>query len=138
MAVIKTGIHGGFRGKVARVVGHQLNGRDVMRGLPRRRTTPPTAGELPNRARSKVPQDWSGPITDFLRIGFQDYQPTYQGFVAAKSYNSKHALKTDNGIDFYIDPSLALVSFGTLEQADTASVDVSVANQITVNWDKRG
>ena len=138
MAVIKTGIHGGFRGKVATVVGYQLNGQDVMRGLPRRRTTPPTARELPNRARSKVPQDWSGPITDLLRIGFQDYQPTHQGFVAAKPYNSKHALKTGDGITLYIDPSMALVSFGTLRQADTASVDVSVANRITVNWDRRG
>ena len=138
MAVIKTGIHGGFRGKVAKVVGYQLNGQDVMRGQPRKRTTPPTARELPNRARSKVPQDWSGPITDLLRIGFRDHRPTHQGSVAAKPYNSKHALKTGDGITLYIDPSLALVSFGTLEQADTASVDVSVANQITINWDKRG
>ncbi len=138
MAVIKTGIHGGFRGKVATVVGYQLNGQDVMRGLPRKRTVPPTAKELLNRAKFKVSQDWLSPITDFLRIGFQDYRPTYQGFVAAKSYNSKHALKTDDGITFYIDPNLALVSFGTLEQADAASVDVSVANKITVNWDKRG
>ena len=138
MAVIKTGIHGGFRGKVAKVVGYQLNGRDVMRGLPRKRTTPPTARELPNRARFKVSQDWSGPITDLLRIGFRDHRPTHQGSVAAKPYNSRHALKTGDGIALYIDPSLARVSFGTPEQAGAASVDVSVANRITVNWDRWG
>ena len=138
MAIIRQGIHGGFSGKVAKVVGLQLNGQDVMRGLPRERTSEPTEAEMLNREKFKASQLWLQPIIDFLRIGFQDHAPTFQGFVAAKSYNSKHALKTDDGKNFYIDPNLALVSFGTLEPAKTAAVDVSVPGQIKINWDKSG
>jgi hypothetical protein len=115
MAIAKNGINGNFSGKAAKVVGYELYGQQIIRSIPRERSTKPTEKELINREKFKTSQLWLQPLIDFVRIGFQNYKPTFQGFVAAKSYNSKHALKSDNGINFYIDPSLALVSYGNMD-----------------------
>ena len=137
MAVIKKGILGGFKGKSGTVVGYELNGQSIIRGLPQERSTKPTEKELINREKFKVSQIWLKPLVDFLRVGFQGYQPTYQGFVAAKSYNYKHALKTDDGENFYMDPSQVLVSYGTLEQVENPTMELS-SNELTISWGKGG
>ncbi len=36
MAVLKNGANGGFSGKVGSIVGYELNGQDVIRGLPKK------------------------------------------------------------------------------------------------------
>jgi hypothetical protein len=134
MAIIKNGILGGFKGKAGTVVGYQLYGQDIMRGLANERSKPFTENELTNQQTFKDLQLWLKPLTVFLRVGFQNYAPTFQGFVAAKSYNSQHALvKDDAGV--HIDPSLALVSFGDQEPAVTASAVAESVNSITFNWE---
>ena len=111
MAIIKDGIHGAFSGKVGKVIGYVRRGQAIMR-TQGERTSPPTAKELLNREKFAASQKWLSPLTDFLRIGFKDYQPTYEGFVAAKSYNHKNALQCNENNEFFINPALALVSFG--------------------------
>lgn len=136
MAIVKNGINGNFSGKTAKVVGYELFGQQIMRGMPRKRTSKPTEKELINRAKFKASQTWLQPIIDFLRVGFQNYQPTFQGFVANKSYNAKHALKTDDDINFYINPADALVSYGTMDQLVNPSVAATKPLQLTFEWDK--
>ena len=133
MAIIKKGILGGFSGKAGTVVGYELNGQDVMRGLPKQRIKPFTAGELQNQKTFGELQAWLRPITTFLRVGFQNYAPTFQGFTAAKSYNSKHAIVKDDA-GTYIDPALALVSFGDQAKSTTASAVSETSNSVTFNW----
>ncbi|TCC90434.1 hypothetical protein EZ428_14260 [Pedobacter frigiditerrae] len=137
MAIIKNGIHGGFSGKIGKVVGYESKGQAIMRtqGV---RTTPPTPKELMNRQKFAVSQKWLSPLTDFLRIGFKDYQPTYEGFVAAKSYNHKNALKSDGNNNFFIDPALVLVSYGTQSLPSTASAFCTPEKEIVFTWSKDG
>jgi hypothetical protein len=134
MGIIKNGILGGFSGKTATVVGYHLNGQDIMRGLPKERTKPFSKKELANQQIFADLQFWLQPLKVFLRVGFQNYAPKFQGFVAAKSYNSKNALVSDDA-GVHIDPALALVSYGDQEQALTASAVSDIENSITFNWD---
>jgi len=133
MAIIKNGILGGFSGKAGTVVGYQSKGRSLMRGKPRLRTSPPTPKELINREKFAYVQAWLQPLLEFLRVGFQGYAANFEGFVAAKSYNSKNALI---GIPSYfqINPALALVSFGDMSQATTATAVAESGNVISFSW----
>lgn len=136
MAILKNGINGGFSGKVGDVVGYVVNGRTIIRAKPKARTSPPTEGELRNRKKFAVAQEWFWRLSDFLRIGFQDYQPNYQGFVAAKSYNQKHALQIDENGDFFINPELVLVSFGTQPLPNEISVESKEGQELGFTWSK--
>nr|WP_068887599.1 DUF6266 family protein [Pedobacter panaciterrae] len=133
MAIIKNGILGGFSGKAGAVVGYQSGGKSFMRGKPRVRTSPPTPKELINREKFAYIQAWLQPLLEFLRVGFQDYAPNFQGFAAAKSYNSKNALI---GISpyFQINPAWALVSFGDMSQATKATAVTESGNVISFSW----
>ncbi|HTN00154.1 MAG TPA: DUF6266 family protein, partial [Pedobacter sp.] len=119
--------------KVGTVVGYIRKGQGVMRvqGV---RTTPPSKKELINREKFAVSQKWLSPLTDFLRIGFKDYQPTFEGFLAAKSYNHKHALECDENNVFFINPALALVSFGSQPLPLTASAICNEEQEFVFTW----
>jgi hypothetical protein len=135
MATIKNGIHGAFSGKVGKVVGYISKGKGVIR-TQGERTTAPTEKELLNREKFATSQKWLKPLTDFLRVGFQDYQPTYEGFVAAKSYNHKHALQSTEDNKFFINPALALVSFGQQPLPLEITVDCRAEQELFFTWSK--
>lgn len=137
MAVLKNGILGGFSGKVGNVVGYQSRNQDLMRSVPKPRTSPPTAGELANRKKFHEVQLWLSQIIPFLRVGFQDYAPTYGGFVAAKSYLMKNALVGEKP-DQVIDPAKVLVSFGKLNQPTDTSVTINSSSSLTISWNAEG
>ena len=133
MAIFKNGILGAFNGKVGTVVGYELNGVPVGRSLPSKRKGKISEKEMANRKKFACLQAWLQPLTSFLRIGFKDYDPKFQGFVAAKSYNSKHALSGEYP-DFVVDPSLALVSYGSLTLAETATAVSEMPGTVTITW----
>lgn len=133
MAIIKKGILGGFSGKAGTVVGYHAKGKDLMRGVPRIRTSGPTPKEQANREKFAYVQAWLQPLLEFLRVGFKDYDPNFQGFLAAKSYNSKNAV-IGNAPYFQINPALALVSFGEMSQATSATAVSESPNTMTFNW----
>jgi len=112
--VLKSGANGNFSGKAGSVVGYVLNGQGIIRGMPRRKKKKPTAKEQANRDKFAMLQFWLQPLLHYLRIGFKDYAPTFQGFVAAKSYNNKYALQQREEGCFFVNPALALISHGAL------------------------
>ena len=129
MGKIKSGLLGGFSGKVGPVVGYNAMGQDLMRAKPKPRTSPAVGKELANRNKFKTAHLWLKPLLSFLRIGFQDYAPTYAGFVAAKSYllNNSFRGKMPNQV---LDPALVLVSHGGLESADETLVTIQSSKKI--------
>jgi hypothetical protein len=133
MAIVKNGILGGFSGKAGTVVGYNLRDKYLMRSIPKLRTSAPTVKELANRARFAYVQTWLQPILEFLRVGFQDYAAGFEGFLAAKSYNSKHAVIGSSPY-FQINPALALVSYGEMGQATHATAVAEGSHAITFNW----
>ncbi len=137
MALLKNGANGGFSGKVGSIVGYELNGQNVIRGLPKKRTKKPGETEQLNRNKFALTQHWLQPLLVYLRIGFKNYAPTYQGFVAAKSYNSKNALKKNEDGSSAVDPALALLSFGTLTLPQSMSMERH-SDEIVVTWSSEG
>lgn len=137
MATIKNGIHGAFSGKVGKIVGYVRKGQAIIR-TQGERTTPPTQKELLNREKFAISQKWLSPLIDFLRIGFKDYQPTYEGFLAAKSYNQKNAMNCDENDKFFIDPTLALLSFGNQQLPLTANAQTNKDQEIIFKWSTEG
>lgn len=133
MAILKNGILGGVSGKVGTVVGYALKDQDVIRGLGNGRTAPFTEGELKNQSAFSISQRWLQPLTEFLRVGFKDYAVRYEGFVAAKSYLSKHAIRKDDA-GVYVDPELALVSYGDMDQSEKAGAVSESPNTVTFTW----
>ena len=137
MAILKNGPNGGLSGKFGSVIGYRLNGQDIIKGWPKKRTKKPSQREQANRDKFAQMQAWLKPLLGFLQIGFKGYAPTFQGFVAAKSYNSKHAfVKREDGTT-YIDPALALVSFGSITLPQTITME-RIDNEIVVTWSKEG
>ncbi len=70
----------------------------------------------------------------FLRIGFQEYQPNYQGFVAAKSYNQKHAVQINEQVDFFVNPKLVLVNMGTQPLPNEIQVESREEKELAFTW----
>lgn len=133
MARIKNGILGAFSGMISNVVGYIRNGKAYMRAKPKKRTKPATKNELANREKFAYVQRWLQPLLEFVRVGFQHYNPDYEGFVAAKSYNAKKAV-IGHSPYFQIDPAKALVSFGDMSQATYAVAAAAGNNFINFKW----
>ncbi|RZK68248.1 MAG: hypothetical protein EOO92_23540 [Pedobacter sp.] len=132
MARFKNGILGAFFGTVGTVVGYELNGDAIMRSKPGKKRGKPTKLELANRAWFKELQLWLKPIKVFLRVGFKNYDPKFQGFVAAKSYNKDASIGTYPNVK--VDPAKVLVSYGTIEPLQEAQIEVDDNNVVSFKW----
>lgn len=87
MGRYKDGINGAFKGKVGSVVGCSWKGINYMRSLPKTRTsTVLSEAEQANRQKFTIAHAWLKPLKDVIRLGFKNYSPTIEGFLAAKSY----------------------------------------------------
>jgi hypothetical protein len=135
MAVYRNGPNSGLSGKFGSVIGYRLNGQDIIKGWPKKRQSKPSLKELANREKFALLQSWLQPTLHFLRVGFKNYAPTFQGFVAAKSYNSKHAMYQNEAGAWVVEPASVLVSFGTLPLPHIMEMEV-VDDKIEITWSK--
>lgn len=132
MARLKNGINGPFKGKVGSVVGSSRNDTNYIKGLSER-TAPFTTGELKNQGKFALAQSWLKPLTTYVRAGFKDYNKTAKGFVAAKSFLMRNAIRLE-GDTYVVDPSLMQVSFGDLPLADELAVELIPGNGLKFSW----
>lgn len=135
MAIIKNGINGSFFGKVGSVIGYEWRGIPVMRGLPKKRTSPPSEKELANRERMRIMQKFLQDSKNFIDLGFQleAKARNMSAFNAAMSYNKKYAI-TGSYPDLKIDYEKLLVSKGLLITPTNPSV-AYVEGTLHFKWD---
>lgn len=137
MARLINGANGPFIGKVGSVIGYTINGVSYMKGLHKKRTKPPTEGELLNRKKFTAAQKWLTPLLEFVKPGFKDYNQRFQGFSAAKSWLMKNAMQVvDN--EAVIDPSLVRISSGTLPLPQDIAVTFEEPNLFRFTWKPSG
>jgi hypothetical protein len=136
MAKFNQGITGPFQGKVGTVIGASWKGIPYMRSLPSKRTSPPTAGELLNRKKWALSQQWLQPVQDFVRIGFKGYSPKSEGFIAAKSYLLKNAMVVE-GENLVIDPALVKLSWGDLPLPNNLRLTSLEGKLVQFTWDPK-
>lgn len=127
------GINGPFSGKAGSVVGYVINGQGYIKGLYKKRTKRISEKEKLNRKKFATAQSWLAPLTPFVRAGFKDYQASFQGFVAAKSYLMKNALRLE-GTEVKIDASLMKVSYGSMPQPKEVNFHIE-DKKIRIIWD---
>lgn len=133
MGRFKHGVNGPFVGKVGDVIGSSRYGIPYMKGPYKKRTTNISEKEKFNRIKFAATQAWLKPLTEYLRRGFKGYSATSEGFVSAKSYLHKNALRIENE-NIIIDPALALLSFGDLPITENAECSLTEPGKITFTW----
>jgi len=103
MATFNNGINGGFTGKVGSAIGYQLNGKWVMKGLPKVSLKNKKGTTKQNACRSGFTkmQHFLNPLIAFIRVGFNLESKLRQmtAHNVAKSYNMLHAQDSNGEID---------------------------------------
>ena len=124
--------NGNLIGKLGNIVGTTNNGKAYVKRRPVR-TAPLTEGEQKNLFIFNLVGQWLKPILPYIRIGFQGYNNNFQGYNAAKSLLFKSGLNR-NGYDSSIDPSIVLVSYGTLGLPENLQVELQ-EQVLHFTWD---
>ena len=133
MANIYSGINGGISGKVGTVIGYMRNGKACLRSAPITVKNPKTPAQLKQRAKFRLILGLLRPITEFLRIGFQNHASKMSAFNYAMSYNMKNAIQ---GMypDFAIDYDKVMLSKGSLAEVQNATVSSVIAGEVIFKW----
>ena len=121
MAILNDGINGGFTGKVGSVIGYQLNGKWVIKGLPKVSRKNKIGTEKQNLSRRKftLMQLFLREVLGYIRIGFnlEAKKRMMTAHNVAKSLNMLQAFNEDNTIDF----SKITLTYGNLTGAQSSS-----------------
>lgn len=136
MAILKDGVNGGFTGKVGSVIGYQLNGKWVIKGLPKlsKKNKKGTGKQNACRSKFSLMQYFLATVLDFIRVGF-NLESKSRGMSAhnvAKSYNMLNAFDAEGKIDF----SKIRLSHGTLLTPENPTSQ-SYNEGILFSWDKQ-
>ena len=129
MGRFKHGINGPFVGKVGKVIGSSRYGIPYMKGPYKSRTKTISEKEEFNRKKFAASQAWLKPLKEYLRRGFKGYSPRSEGFVSAKSYLHKNALRVEED-HIIIDPALVLISFGDLPIPESAACGLTKPGEL--------
>lgn len=121
MGVIKRGILGGFRGKVANIVGTSWKGRAVIKSLPLSVANPKTAGQVKQRNKFSITSKLASAILAFW------VKPLWDRFAGDISgYNDY----VSNNINYVSDSGI--IDFNSIEQSK-GSLFPSVIDQVSGN-----
>ncbi len=125
MATLQNGINGGFSGKVGNVVGYQLNGKWIIRSLPKtsRKNKKGTSAQKACRTGFRKMQYFLSPIVNFIRIGFnmESKKRMMTAHNVAKSYNMLNAQLPDGTIVY----EKVCVSYGNLLEVENPEIAVA-------------
>lgn len=137
MAILKEGINGPFSGKVGSVVGYELNGQAIIRGLPNYVKRKPSPLALVNRNRMKAVSKFLSPIKEIIKLGYKNIAPPGSrvgAFQAAQSHVFQTALDyTEDNIP-YVNPEKALLSRGELLTPIVLSLSRD-QDKLTIAWE---
>lgn len=141
MATFNNGINGGFNGKVGSAVGYQLNGKWVMRGLPKfsPKNKKGSTNQKACRSGFTKMQHFLSPVIAFIRVGFNLEFKLRQmsAHNVAKSYNMLNAQDANGEIDC----AKIHLTYGNLIGVENATIAIddtgfhfSWANNAGNNW----
>jgi len=113
MGIQHLGAFGGFQGKAGPLVGHRVNGQNVITGVPYPSTKPPSQPQLDVRSIFRNLIDFTRPINSFLQVGFKHVKKEKQSaFNYAFKENYDAVAKV---FPFAIDYSKITISKGHLD-----------------------
>ena len=134
MGKISQGILGGLSGKVGNVIGGSWKGIDYLRIKPSSVANPRTEWQVNQRNKFTISLEYLQANKEFIKLGYKAFATKKTEFNAAMSYVLNNGI-SGSAPNFSVDYSLALLSRGGLSSPTNASVDLSIANQVSFDWD---
>lgn len=133
MGKIKTGILGGFQGKVGTVIGSTWRGESIMRALPKRAAKAPTESQRIQRLKFKAVSEFLNPLRTTLSTYFGNDTGVKSKYNMATSYHITNAVEiTEEGTQILY--ARVLVAKGTLFGFQNLSLS-NAETEITLNWE---
>ena len=135
MGRIIKGAVGGFSGKAGSLVGSSWNGIDYIKGLSKISNKPASLKQLEQRLRFATVARFLGPLGELLKVGWKGQTTDRNTPVnIAVQYALAESLI---GVypNFLIDPSLVLLSMGTLGGLIDLNIQSTVAGRLDFTWD---
>jgi hypothetical protein len=130
---IKTGILGGFQGKVGTVIGSTWRGESIMRALPKTAAKAPTESQRIQRLKFKAVSEFLNPLRTTLSTYFGNDTGVKSKYNMATSYHITNAVEiTEQGTQI-LYPRV-LVAKGTLFGFQNLTTTPS-ETVITLNWE---
>lgn len=133
MGRLIAGPNGPFIGTIGALIGSSRNGVPYVKGPYKYRTKNISDKEKLNRRKFAAAQAWLKPLLIFVRFGFKGYSAKSEGFIAAKSYLMKNALRVEDD-EIVIDPALVKVSHGDLPMSEDAAFTQTGPAELTFTW----
>ena len=115
MAIINAGILGSVSGTIGNVVGSSRNGVNYIRIKSTKVRNPQTEGQMVQRAKFGMVQQFLSPLTEVVKVGFKNNSSGMEPINYASSYNLQNAIK---GVypEFEMNAEALLLSQGSLCQ----------------------
>ena len=133
MGKIKTGILGGFQGKVGTVIGSTWRGESIMRALPKTAAKAATESQRIQRLKFKAVSEFLNPLRTTLSTYFGNDTGVKSKYNMATSYHITNAVEiTEQGTQI-LYPRV-LVAKGTLFGFQNLTTTPS-ETVITLNWE---
>ena len=133
MGKIKTGILGGFQGKVGTVIGSTWRGESIMRALPKTAAKAATESQRIQRLKFKAVSEFLNPLRSTLSTYFGNDTGVKSKYNMATSYHITNAVEiTEQGTQI-LYPRV-LVAKGTLFGFQNLTTTPS-ETVITLNWE---
>ena len=133
MGKIKTGILGGFQGKVGTVIGSTWRGESIMRALPKTAAKAPTESQRIQRLKFKAVSEFLNPLRNTLSTYFGNDTGVKSKYNMATSYHITNAVEITEAGTQILYPRV-LVAKGTLFGFQNLTTTPS-ETVITLNWE---
>lgn len=133
MGKIRTGILGGFQGKVGTVVGSTWRGEDIMRALPKKSGKTPTELQKLQRVKFKAVSEFLNPLRSTLSTYFGNGSGVKSRYNLATSYHISNAVEVTDEVAQILYPRV-LVAKGTLFGFQNISI-THAETDISLQWE---
>ncbi|WP_276091048.1 DUF6266 family protein [Pedobacter sp. JY14-1] len=133
MGVIHQGILGGFRNKTGSVVGAFWRSLNVMKGLPKKSSKPPTDAQKEVRDKFGLVTNFLSWISPLVEVGFKGLSGVRTAMNAAVAYHIENAL-TGVWPALNIDYTKVMFSKGKLALPSNITIATTVDAQIDFSW----
>ena len=133
MGIQDKGAFGGFRNKTGPLVGHILNGQNVITSMPAKSSKPPTRKQLDQRKKFGLVTSFLSWISGLVDAGFQEREQRQSPMNKAVQYNLLNAV-TGVSPDFTIDLARLKFSVGKCPLPFNTSAESMAGAKINFIW----
>lgn len=134
MGIQHWGAFGGFVKKTGALVGHYLNGQNVITAVPHPSLEPATPKQLAQRNKFGLVTGFLADLGELVKVGFKNsHKRKETAMNAAVSYNLKNAV-TGIAPDFEMDYAKVVYSKGKVDKPATFTVVAAANSRLTLSW----